>query len=109
MYPQHISASLGVKMLSSIFEQFVQENPVSVMARVLMERIFAPERMDSLFTKYASVQYQLFTAVFNRVDHKFSKLKEQQKYSFGVAVGQSTIAYHGVNQAGGLVGAYLLL
>lgn len=45
-------------MLSSIFEQFVQQSPVSVMARVLMERIFAPERMDSLFTKYASVQYQ---------------------------------------------------
>jgi hypothetical protein len=42
---------LGVKMLSSIFEQFVQESPVSVMARVLMERIFAPERMDGLFTR----------------------------------------------------------
>jgi len=31
-------------MLSSIFEQFVEESPVSVMARGLMERVFAPEK-----------------------------------------------------------------
>ena len=55
-------------MLSSIFEQFVQESPVSVMARVLMERIFAPERMDSLFTKYASVQYQQDLLFSSQVD-----------------------------------------
>ena len=28
------------------------------MAQVLMSRIFAPERIDSLFKKYATVQYQ---------------------------------------------------
>ena len=50
--------SLGVKMLSSIFEQFVQESPVTVMARALMERVFAPERMDKLFETHAKVQHQ---------------------------------------------------
>lgn len=50
--------SLGSKMLSSIFEKFVRESPVSVMARGLMERVFAPERMDKLFETHAKVQYQ---------------------------------------------------
>ncbi|MBD2246831.1 transposase [Nostoc sp. FACHB-888] len=45
-------------MLSSIFEQFVKESPVSVMAQALMSHIFAPERMDGLFRRHAQVQYQ---------------------------------------------------
>jgi len=36
-------------MLSTIFKQFVTESPITVMARGLMERVFAPERMDDLF------------------------------------------------------------
>jgi hypothetical protein len=40
-------------MLGAIFEQFVEESPVSVMARGLMERVFAPERMDRLFETHA--------------------------------------------------------
>jgi hypothetical protein len=45
-------------MLDSTFEQFVQESPVTVMTRGLMERIFAPERMDRIFASHAKVQYQ---------------------------------------------------
>ncbi|MEH1777986.1 MAG: hypothetical protein V7K67_19305 [Nostoc sp.] len=45
-------------MLSSIFEQFVKESPVSVMAQALMSHIFASERMDELFRRHAQVQYQ---------------------------------------------------
>ena len=45
-------------MLSSIFDQFVKESPITVMARGLMERIFAAQRMDELFTSHAKVQYQ---------------------------------------------------
>jgi Transposase DDE domain len=40
-------------MLSTIFEQFVQMSPVSIMARGLMERIFAPDRMNQLFARHA--------------------------------------------------------
>jgi hypothetical protein len=36
-------------MLGAVFEQFVEESPISVMARGLMEQVFAPERMDGLF------------------------------------------------------------
>lgn len=39
-------------MLSAILEQFVQESPISVMARGLMERVFVPARMDKLFEIY---------------------------------------------------------
>ena len=45
-------------MLSSIFDQFVKESPITVMARGLMERIFAAQRMDELFASHAKVQYQ---------------------------------------------------
>jgi hypothetical protein len=45
-------------MLSTIFEQFVQMSPVSVMARGLMERIFAPDRMNQLFANHAQSQHQ---------------------------------------------------
>jgi hypothetical protein len=45
-------------MLSTIFEQFVQMSPVSVMARGLMERIFAPDRMNQLFADHAQSQHQ---------------------------------------------------
>ena len=44
-------------MLGSIFERFVQHSPVSVMARGLMERVFAPEKLDALFEATAQVQY----------------------------------------------------
>ena len=55
-------------MLSSVFEQFVKESPVTVMAQVLMSRIFAPERIDSLFKKYATVQYQQDLLFSSQVD-----------------------------------------
>jgi hypothetical protein len=55
-------------MLASIFEQFVQMSPVSVMARGLMERIFAADRMDKLFTTYSKVQYQRDLLFSSQVD-----------------------------------------
>ena len=44
-------------MLSAIFEQFVEQSPLSVMVRGLMERVFAPERIDRIFENNAKVQY----------------------------------------------------
>lgn len=55
-------------MLSSIFEQFVEESPVSVMARGLMERVFAPEKMDRLFETHAQRQYQQDLLFSSQVD-----------------------------------------
>ncbi len=55
-------------MLSAIFEQFVEESPVSVMARGLMEYVFASERMDQLFETHATVQYQQDLLFSSQVD-----------------------------------------
>jgi IS4 transposase len=53
-------------MLGAIFERFVEHSPVSVMARGLMERVFARSSMDDLFEATAEVQYTrelLFSSV----------------------------------------------
>lgn len=55
-------------MLDSTFEQFVQMSPVTVMTRGLMERIFAPERMDKIFASHAKVQYQRELLFSSQVD-----------------------------------------
>jgi hypothetical protein len=44
-------------MLSQVFERFVENSPESVMVRGLMERVFAPEAMNEVFTSTACVQY----------------------------------------------------
>ena len=40
-------------MLEDVFTVFVEQSPVSVMMRALMEQIFRPERLDEIFTTYA--------------------------------------------------------
>jgi len=55
-------------MLSSVFERFVKESPISVMASVLMSHIFARERMDSLFEKHAAFLYQQDLLFSTQVD-----------------------------------------
>lgn len=53
-------------MLPTLFERFVEQSPVSVMLRGLMERIFIPHRLDRLFHDYAQLQYErelLFSSV----------------------------------------------
>lgn len=55
-------------MLGAIFERFVEQSPVSVMVRGLMEHVFAPDRMNALFEATAQVQYTrelLFSDVVN--------------------------------------------
>jgi len=44
-------------LLSSVFDQFVEESPVSVMARALMEHALQPGPLDELFERTATVQY----------------------------------------------------
>lgn len=43
-------------MFSAIFEQFVEASPLRVMVRAIMERIFAPEKLDDLFEQTAEKQ-----------------------------------------------------
>lgn len=54
-------------MFDAIFDRFAQKRPVATIARVLIERIFAPERLDALFARSAEQQYTrelLFSSVF---------------------------------------------
>lgn len=44
-------------MLEAIFERFVAESPISVMTRGLMERVFAPEKINQIFETNAQAQY----------------------------------------------------
>jgi hypothetical protein len=44
-------------MLDAIFERFVEESPMSVMVRGLMERVFAPEQINRIFEDNAKIQY----------------------------------------------------
>jgi len=45
-----------MKMLGTIFERFVEESPVSVMMRGLMERVFAPEQINRIFEENAKTE-----------------------------------------------------
>lgn len=55
-------------MLSSIFDAFVKESPVSVMMRGLMEYVFRPQRINEIFESYSKAQYTrelLFSTLVN--------------------------------------------
>ena len=55
-------------MLSAIFDQFVEASPISVMARGLMENIFAPEKMNEIFDTHAQHQFQQELLFSSQVD-----------------------------------------
>jgi IS4 transposase len=55
-------------MLANIFDAFVQQSPVSVMMRGMIEHVFRAERLDALFEHHAKAQYTrelLFSEVVN--------------------------------------------
>src|SRR5262249_31593208 len=45
-------------MLGEIFERFVDESPICVMQRAVMENVFAPTKVDALFRTAAVAQYE---------------------------------------------------
>ncbi len=60
--------SRGFMMLGKIFDAFVQESPVSVMARGLAERLVDAQTLDGWFAQLDSAQYTrelLFSSLFN--------------------------------------------
>src|SRR6266404_323502 len=53
-------------MLPKAFDAFIEERPICVMARAVVENFFQPERLDALFERTAEKQYQrtlLFSSV----------------------------------------------
>jgi hypothetical protein len=54
--------------LGDIFERFLQEAPISVMVRALMERALDPDELNRLFEQTATTQYTrelLFSSLVN--------------------------------------------
>ena len=43
--------------LGKVFEPFVEQRPICVMARGVLEHLFNAERIDALFARTAKVQY----------------------------------------------------
>ncbi len=43
-------------IIGQVFERFVEERPVSVMVRGLLETILCPQKLDKLFEKSAKTQ-----------------------------------------------------
>lgn len=53
-------------MLPKVFQAFIEQSPICVMARAVLENLFQPERLDELFERTAQQQYQrtlLFSSV----------------------------------------------
>jgi Transposase DDE domain. len=53
-------------MFPAAFQPFIEQRPIGVMARVIVERFFEPEHLDELFRKTAVEQYErslLFSSV----------------------------------------------
>jgi len=44
-------------IFKDVFERFVDESPASVMARAVLENVFAPEKLDAIFERVAVRQY----------------------------------------------------
>ena len=44
-------------LLSARFQAFIEQSPVSVMMRGLVERLFHPKRLDEIFAKHAVLGY----------------------------------------------------
>jgi hypothetical protein len=45
-------------MFPAAFKPFIQQRPVGVMARAVVERFFEPEHLDALFRRTAVKQYE---------------------------------------------------
>ena len=44
-------------LFNSVFDRFVQESPVAVMVRGLLEHVLTPASVDALFEQHAENQY----------------------------------------------------
>ena len=54
------------EIISTIFERFVEQTPLTVIVRAIMERSFGKEQLDKLFEETAEEQYTK-TLLFSNV------------------------------------------
>lgn len=83
-------------LASEVFDRFLEESPACVMARAMMEKMFAPEVMNELFDQHAQVQYErelMFSSVVDlmgrvvcRVQPSVHAAYQRQRESIPVSV-----------------------
>ena len=72
-------------VFDAIFQRFVEAAPACVMHRVLMENIFAPEKLDRLFRDVAQVQYErelLFSTVVELTSQVVCRLSKNTRTAY---------------------------
>lgn len=70
---------------SAMFDRFVQESPVSVMARAAMENALSPAAVDAVFEKHTDRQYTrdlLFSTVVNLMGMVVTKIQPSVNAAF---------------------------
>src|ERR1700730_3892148 len=83
-------------LFKDVFDRFVDQSPICVMARGLMERALTPQRLDALFEKTAQNQYtkellfsttvDLMALVVCRVRPSINAAYEARREEGGVSV-----------------------
>ena len=56
-------------LLDKVFEPFIKDKPICVMARAVLQRILDPQHIDQLFARTARRQYTN-ELLFSRQDHQ---------------------------------------
>jgi len=62
---------------NQILERFIEEAPISVMARALLEKVLSPERLDECFERVTDTQYTrelMFSSVFSLMTQVVTKV-----------------------------------
>ena len=82
-------------LLDSVFQNFLEQKPLSVMARAALERMLSVSRLEALFRQVASVQYErdlLFSGlveVIARVVTRVGRSRRLNRFRVGEVVERS--------------------
>ena len=82
-------------IFSSVFERFVESSPACVMFRALLEHIFAPAKIDTLFHRAAKKQYErelLFSTLVDLVSQVVTRSSKSVHAAYTNARGRITVS-----------------
>jgi hypothetical protein len=86
-------------VFSGLFARFVEAAPACVMHRVLMENIFAPEKLDAVFRGAANIQYErelLFSTVVELASQVVCRLTKSTRMAYLAQRGRITVSLQAI-------------